>query len=341
MSDDTVRLSVNGRDFSGWTGVTIAMSIDNVADAFSVSAPFDPDAPDIRAAFKPFGYQRVEVFVGSDRILTGFIDAVSPSIDSGSRGISVQGRSLPSHLIDCSVLGELEFSGLALSTIAKVLTAKFGIAVRADNDTNPLEVARAEYGQSIADFLNSLAAPRNLLLNSSYSGELVISWAKLLKDKPVTADLTEGMPPFKSASGHFDGTKRFSIYEVATQFAGEVDLVGTATDAAIKVYRPHSIAAGDTDQDPDITAARLRTSSFASSIGVSASVSGWRRPDGKLWAERQAITLLAPGAMIYTRTKFIIAEAQLKLSASERSTDLRLVLPEMYTGDLPKETPWA
>ena len=77
---------------------------------------------------------------------------------------------------------------------------------------------------------------------------------------------------------------------------------------------------------------------IASSLSVSVTLDGWRRPDGKLWAERQAITLQAPSIYIDKKTKFIIAGLSLKLDPTNgRTVDLRLVPPEIYSAELTKK----
>jgi len=338
MPSDIVRLVIDGKEFTGWTGVTISMAIDQLADAFSVTAPFDPA---LKGAFKPFGYQAVQLYIDSDIVLSGRIDKIDAKTDASDRSINMQGRSLTGILGDCSIEGDLEFSGLTLATIARKLCKPFGITVRADADTSPLEVARAEYGQSPADFLNSLAAPRNLFLNSSFDGMLVISSAKDLGTKMPKDNLIEGEAPLLSVSASFDATKRFSAYTAAMQFAGEADLTGSISDPSIKIYRPKVAALDDSDQDATITASRLRSGAYASAVGISASVSGWRRKDGMRWAERQALNLTAPGSMLYKQAKYIIAGATFKLDTGGRTTDLRLVLPETYSGSMPKSEAWA
>lgn len=341
MSDD-VRLVVEGKEFRGWTGVTIEMAIDQVADAFSLSMPYDSDRAELRDAFRPFGYQCVQVYIDDDLLITGRVDKVEAKSDAGDRTLTVQGRSLTGALVDCSIDGALEFSGLALSTIARQVCRPFGLTVRADNDTDALEVARAEYGQSAAEFLLSLASPRALFLNSGYDGKLVISWARSLVNRPPVAALIEGQHPLLSVEASFDGTKRFSVHKVSTQFAGEVDITGQASDAGVPLYRPHLVAAGDADTDPSVTAARSRTASIGASVAVSAGVSGWRRPDGKRWAERQIVTLRAPGAKLTTERNWLTAGVTLKMDASSgRTADMRLVMPEVYAGSAPAVLPWA
>ncbi len=340
MPDD-VALRVKGRKFTGWTGVSIGMAIDQVADTFSLSMPYDPARNDLRQAFRPFGYERVEVRLDDELMITGTVDKVEAATGADDRTLSVEGRSLTGPLVDCGILGDLEFSGLALSTIARKVCGPFGIVVRADNDTGPIDIARAEYGQTVADFLLSLAGPRNLFLNSSYDGKLVISWARALAQRPAVAALVEGERPLLSVSASFDGTRRFSKYRRATQFAGAVDIMGEAVDSGVSVYRPNLAAAGDADTDPGATARRARTAGFAGAVSVTATLAGWRRPDGARWAERQAVTLKAPGAMLPTETKYIIAGLTLKLDTGGKTSELRLVLPELYSGEMPKVTPWA
>jgi len=340
MQADLVGLRLAGQDFTGWTGVSIGMAIDQVADTFSLSLPYDPANSRLRGVIRPFGYEPVEVRLDDELLLTGRVDKIDAAVSAGERMLTVEGRSLTGTLVDCGIEGALEYSGLALSTIARKICQPFGVAVRADNDTNPIEIARAEYGQSPADFLNSLAAPRNLFLNSSYDGKLVISWARTLVQRPAVATLIEGQHPILAVNASFDGTHRYSKYLQATQFAGAVDIVGQATDGGVNVYRPHLAAVGDTDTDPGATARRARTAALVGAVAVSVSLHGWRRPDGARWAERQAVTLKAPGVMLETETKYIIAGVTCKLDAGGKTVDLRLVLPELYAGEIPGSMPW-
>lgn len=341
MSDD-VRLLINGREFAGWTAATITMAIDQCSDAFSLSAPFNPDDAAVRAAFTPMGYQSVELYIGDDKLLTGTIDQVDPALNESSITLGVQGRSLTAPLVDCSIDGPLEFSGLTLAGIARQLAKPFGIKVRADYDTPKIEAASAKYGQSPYDFLSSIGGPRNMLLNSSFDGELVITDGKALANRQPVAALVQGVPPLKSVSPSFDGSGRFSVYKVSAQQDGESNVNGQVTDAGIKKYRPRLIEQDDAGTDPKLSAAWERSKAYVASMSCTAVISGWRRPDGKRWAERQVITLKAPGAMLYRETAWLIAGVTHTLTDDDgRLTTLRLILPETYAGTVPKVLPWA
>lgn len=341
MVEDIVRLIINGRDFSGWTAATISMSIDNAADAFSLTAPFDPSDPAVKAAFVPRKYQDVQVLIGDDVVLTGRVEKVAPHSGPDGRTLNVQGRSLTGQLVDCSIDGELEFSGLTLAAIARKLARPFGVSVRADADTPAIEIASAKFGQSPYDFMASLAGPRNMLLNSSYEGQLVITDGKALAIRDPIATIIEGRPPFISCDPDFDSTACFSYYKVSSQQDGFSDVPGKVTDSTIARYRPRLIEQDDAGTDPRLAAAWERSKAFADSMTVGVQISGWRRPDGKRWAERQLITLQAPGAMLSRESKWLIAGVSHKLSNDDaKVTDLRLIIPETYAGTIPKVLPW-
>jgi prophage tail gpP-like protein len=371
MSDE-VRLIIEGKELAGWEGCSIEMAVDQIADVVSVDGPWDPDRADLRSAFRPFGFQPLQLYIDDDLYITGLVDKVKPSLSAENRKINIQGSSLTGQLVDCSVKGDLEFSGMTLAQIARRLCAPFGIKIRADTDTEVIPEARSEYGQGVADFLNSLAAPRNILLNSSYAGELVLTSGASLIGKTPVARLVEGEWPVESVDADYDATKRFSLYQVATQFAGLPDIVDSAYDSGVPIYRPHLQAAQDAVASPEDSgaqaaldldeeaangqsaaqaaakvkkaraAARLRAEAFSNSCPISVTVDGWRRPDGKRWAERQIVTLLAPSAMIYKEVSWLIAGVMLKLDVGGGySTTMRLVLPETYSGTMPKVIPWA
>ena len=356
---DTVRLQIAGQDFTGWIGVTIKIAVDQAADSFSVTAPFDPTLQQVLDAFRPFGYQIVRLFLGDDLIITGRIDSVSAGVSGRDRTITVQGRALTGILVDCSIDGPLEYSGLRLADIAlkicRPLYADFpsllpDACVRWDNNTDPIDPARARYGQRGYDFLISLAAPHNLLLHSAPTGDLVITWATWFPDRSPVAALVEGEGNLLSVSASFDGEARYSIYKIATQFAGAEDIKGEATDTAVPIFRPLLQAESEVDSNPSFTATRKRTEAIARSFGVSATLSGWRDPNGDLWAKREigrrivppTVTLRAPGAMLPTEAKYTAVGITLRIDESDgKVADLRLVQSELYGGSVPEVTPWA
>jgi len=342
VTDDVVKLLIDGREFSGWEEARIDMAIDQLADTFSLSGPFDPTDSALVAAVEPYKYKKATILLGSDVYLTGRLELPNFDTDPANRPFSLSGRSLPGILADCSceVDETSEASALTFAQIARQKVCKpLGILVRDDDTqtaTRTIPEARAAYGDTGFDFLHKLAAPHNLLLNSSYDGRLVITNSDDLVDYPLRAELVEGDPIIKSVHASFDSTKRFSLCEIASQFAGASDIVGSASDSTIDLYRPRRKAIEEADQsDPDATAARMMSEYIASSMSITATLVGWRRPDGGRWSERQIVTLKYPSAYLFKSARYVISGCSLKLSAKDGyTTELRLVPPEVYSSKI-------
>jgi len=337
---DEVRLEVAGRKLTGFDGITLTMAIDSLADSFALTMPYDPDRSDLRVALRPFAYTPCKVYLDDDLLLTGRIEKLAPKMDAGERSLTVEGRSLTGVLVDCGIEGDLDFKGLTLAVMARKLCKPFGIIVHADADSEQF-TTRAECGQTVLDFLNSIAAPRNLFLNSTFQGGLRISSASALTQAAPVAALIEGQVPLLAVSASYDGTRRFSSYDVDAQIDAE-NVHGHEDDTAVPVHRPTIILMKDMDPDPNATARRARMEAIAAALPITATVSGWRTPRGQRWHERQSVTLKAPGAMLATERKYLIAEATFRLDKSAGKTvDLRLVMAEAYAGKPLGVLPWA
>lgn len=337
-----ITLAVAGQLFSGWEGVTITRSIDTCADAFALTAPFDPDRKEMREQFRPFGYQNCMLYIGKEKILMGNIEKIEPVISENDVIITVQGRSLTGFLVDCyaEATGH-EFTGRTLGGIAEWFCNLYGISIETpDGDTDAIAETRIEPGQKVFEYLNQLAQGKGMLLSSDSGDNLIIRRSKP-EGKSVAA-IVEGESPFLGGSGSYDGTQRFSRYKVLLQQDGNPDIEGTVEDMGIPCYRPKVEVGTDVDgKDAKIAAKWRRTMALAESVGLSVSVSGWRAPGGKIWNKSDPITLKAPSLMIYRESPFTVAGVTLRIDETQgRVADLRLVLPQTYTTDMPEAYPW-
>ena len=159
---------------------------------------------------------------------------------------------------------------------------------------------------------------------------------------PVAAVLTEGQHGLTISSATYDGTQRFSSYDVFGQEPGENANFARVVDPAITgAYRPKASQANDTNAANITEAAKwLVTAELAQAITIPLAVEGWRRPDGKLWAENTLIALTAPSLMIYRPSTLIIKTVQFNRTENQDMTSLSLTIPGAYTGVLPEVYPW-
>ncbi|HAU6244578.1 TPA: phage tail protein, partial [Klebsiella oxytoca] len=86
---EELTLNVDGKVWGGWTDMAINRSLESVAGEFdlTVTAQWSSAAP---RSIKPG--QSCTVSIGSDRVMTGYIDDFIPSYDSENVSLRVMGR---------------------------------------------------------------------------------------------------------------------------------------------------------------------------------------------------------------------------------------------------------
>lgn len=341
VGDDDVSLTVGGRQFTGWTGVSITLNEDSIAAGFSLTAPFDPEREDLRTQLRPFAYRMARVFIGNELVLKGTIEKIAPTLTADDRSVTITGRSTTGAMVDCSIEGQgSEFRGQSLKTIVTWIGNLFGVTV-VDNtaDTGEINETRPEPGETAFDFVNRLAKSKGRLLSADPRGILTISTPSAAPT-PV-ASITEGAHPLLSASADYDGTRRYSKYITYADIDGDPGLKGQAEDTGVAIYRPTRFEADANVDDLTAAAEWQRSLDLVGATRLRVTLAGWRRPDGKLWRNSDVVTAQIPSVMIYSDTRFRIAGATLRIDENRgRITELRLVLPEAYTREMPGAYPW-
>ena len=102
-NSDKVRVVVNGSasEYEYWTELSITSELNTVARSFQIGTTAKlPQSADLLTAFKVG--DEIQVYIGSDLVLTGYIDATPISYDGTNVTASIIGRSRTEDLIDCS-----------------------------------------------------------------------------------------------------------------------------------------------------------------------------------------------------------------------------------------------
>ena len=344
MSDlntvDIVTLETGGRTFQGWEQLSINRSLESGADGFSFLAANDPEDENIKSSFKPFQYQECKVKIDGETIITGNIDVPSFDFNTGGKNVNIQGRSKTGVLIDCSYDGSsYQFRNMTLKDIAYQVCLPFGINVNCLNNSGNIAEAILEPGQTPFEFLSGLAQANSLLISNDANGNLLI-YKPDISQAPVQ-NIIEGKDNFISGSSSFDGQARFSKIKMNVQQDGANNIQGIALDSFITKYRPIIINGSETDGANVTKAAEWkRAQMLASSFGISVVMAGFRTPSGLLYSPGQIVTLKSPALHIYKETSFLIAEPNFTIDTSGKITQMRLVFPATYTGEMPKVMPW-
>ncbi len=95
-----VTLLVGGMEYGGWKSVRIEAGIDRQARSFDLEVTSRwPGNTNIASRIKPGDV--VQVKIGIDLVLTGYVDATPIKYDGKSYSIGIKGRSKTADLVDC------------------------------------------------------------------------------------------------------------------------------------------------------------------------------------------------------------------------------------------------
>ncbi len=333
---DVVTLRVNGRNFAGWQGVAITRSIEQAASSFTLQAtPRYPGEPNpIRIV--P-GDAKCAVFIGGEKVITGWIDSLAPTLDATAAKLTVAGRSLTCDVVDCSAEHKPgRWHGVKAEQIARELVKPFGIEVAVLCDTGaPIARHAVERAESVFECLDRLARMRGLLVTDDQFGRLVLT--RTVYQRAETGIVEGGN--LLGGSSKFDASAVFSKYTVHGQTAGNdedfgdtvAQITGEAVDPGVKRYRPLVIQA---ENHCNAATAKARAQwEAATRLGKSTEatvhVLGWRQvPGGPLWAP--GLTVHVKSADLGLDGDFLITDVTFTLNEQGTRTTLALALPDAY-----------
>lgn len=332
---DIVTLRVNGRNYAGWQEVTITRSIEQAAGAFSVRAtrryPSEPNQ------IRLVPGQACTVFIGGEKVITGWIDHAAPDFDSTASKLAVGGRSKTCDLIDCSAVHKPgRWHNVKAEQIAAELCEPFGVEVIALVDTGaPIPRHAVERAEKVFECLDRLARMRGLLVTDDQFGRLVLMRPGLTR---AETGLTEG-GNIIGGSSKFDASAVFSKYIVHGQSVGNDDdfgdtvaqITGEASDPGVSRYRPLVINA-ENHCNPATAKARAQWEA-ATRLGKSTEgtviVAGWRQvPGGPLWAP--GLTVPVTSAELMLDGDFLTTDITFTLNDKGTRTSIGLALPDAY-----------
>jgi len=358
VNGDQATLVVAGREFRGWTRVEVSRSIDSAAATFGFEATARwPDEPNpIR--IRPL--QECQVYLGTDLVVNGLIDAVSPSYSATSHAIQVTGRSLTGQLVDCSAVDVgPQLRGQTVLQIARRLAAVYGVGVDADVDVgDAVKRFVLEPGETVFAAIERLARLRQLLVTDTPDGTLLLtragetraSGALAAWSEAVTDDLDR--PAQKrpvnnvlEASASFDASQRYTEYRCRGQSVADDQTHGesaahpdaTETDDGLDVRRVLVLTAeGPADRATCRDRATWEAATRAGkSVSYQATVQGWRQTDGgDLWQVNQIVPVR--DQIIGLEADLLVTEVQYTLGPDGTRCAMRLAPRQGYLSEPPR-----
>lgn len=332
MTSTDVKFYIGDQIFTGWDSVSIQRNVDSLCGSFSMSF-FDRWGND--ASKWPLIPNRpIKVTLGTERVITGFVDDLSVQYDAASSSMSVAGRDKACDLVDCSAVPK-EYTNLKADKIAEALLAPFGIELIVDADAGE-KFAKwtVKPGETVFENLERLGKMRGLFFISDEFGRVHMqnrgntkSNGRIVHDENIL-----------SASIKFDNLNRFSSYLVIGQSAGSDNFKsdetilgkGQATDGGVGRYRPLIIQAeGNADRNSIQKRANWELSvRIAKAVVVTVTVLGWTTANGNLWRVNELVDLVDPYLGI--NGDMLISSVTFKKSGEGTKTEMELVHKEAF-----------
>jgi len=329
---DAVTLFLNKKVFEGWEDVQVTRELNVLASDFQLKLTDKWKVNQETFSVQPGA--ECHLHLGKKSFLTGWIDSVALSISTNERSLTANGRSRTCDLVDCSVTGDNEFSGLNLKEIATKACAPFNVPVVFKTDPGAIfEKVTIQQGETVFGLLDRLARQRKILMFPDYEGFLVFAIAGS-KRSPV--QLIEGVNVL-SGSATFDNSERFSVYTVKGQnlsFLGEPDQSaapsGEATDEGISRFRP-LIVVGETATDDGASSDRAAYEAglrAAKALEVEVQVQGWLRVDGTPWEINEVVA--CDIGSLGVRRNLLIKKVTFNKNNSGTTATLTLIRPDAF-----------
>lgn len=133
MTEDqnTVSLTVDGLDYSGWKSVEIAAGLEDQARSFTLSITWKWPGQNVAVPIRQGA--KCHVRIGGDLVLTGWVFSSPIDYDDKQITTTITGRSLTADLVDCAAVNKPgQWNNQSVLTIVKALAGPYGISVRSE-----------------------------------------------------------------------------------------------------------------------------------------------------------------------------------------------------------------
>lgn len=343
MTDETeldeyrVTLRVNGLEFAGvggkrWASVQVDTSIEDLASSFSVAAlgVFATEESFINEG------DAVEVWVGADRLVTGYVDDVEHAGDAENETVRVSGRSKTCDLVDCSApIGT--WRGLTLARLIAVLCDGYEVEIvdEAGVGGTIIRQHRTEEGETIFDALDRLGRDIGFVPTDDGAGRLVLTRAG--ESGAAGEAIVRGAVGFLEGGTRRSMAERFSTYQCKGQSFTDLEVDASATGGAsdVGVTRTRTLIVrperGLTRAGAADRAAWEATTRAAKALEANYTLRGWRKADGELWQKNQMAEVLDGFARLIGAELLIVGLSFTLDPEAGRKVGLRLAPREAFT----------
>jgi prophage tail gpP-like protein len=345
---DDVLITVGDTTVSGWKSVRISAGIERCPRDFDVTATEVFPGVD-KIVMRPG--DECSVFLGKDRVLTGFVNRYSASIEPTGHTVSVSGRGACQDVVDCAAHWQgQQIVSTSVLKVAQDLCEPLGITVRgasgppvgkpgADRASRIIPYMVLMLGETVWTIIERMCRLSGLLVFEDADGALVLVEGPTA-DPDAAGSLDVAGTGFaegvnvKSASLALSDDQRFSPYEVywfsfnpLLEFGEEQNFISSSADPGVRRYRPHVMIA-ETGKEMSHQVAVDRANWEASrrwgqGHQLTIVTDSWRDGNGKLYRPYTLARLELPTLKV-SGVAWLISEATYIKGAGGTSCELKL-----------------
>jgi prophage tail gpP-like protein len=306
LTPDKVTLLIAGKEHGDWSSYEVDSDLLTPADAFHVTLGM-PDGqmpPDVVAGAS------VEVKVGADTVMTGYVDEIAHQVSKTSHTFTMSGRDFAADLLDCAcpIFTKKE---AALSEIVAAIVRDFNITkhiIDADTTLTRKKVA-VDPGESAWNTLCHAAEANGLWPWFEPDGTLVVGGpdynepevATLILRRDGSGNNVISLDKTESMAERFSKVTVYGQAPGTSLDPGQNNLYYSAPDYAVSRNRPKIVQDHEADSVAVCTgrARKLIADSRLQGLTLSALVKGHRivapgQPaDGLLWKPGQRVRVIS------------------------------------------------
>lgn len=335
-----MKVRINDNFFVNFNDFSVSTQLDSVASTFAFAMPKTEKDKNKIEICRPLSYYKCDLFNDAGKVfLTGNITNHDFNSKATPELIVVSGYSKGGILEDVTIPYSqypLESIGLNLKDIASKLCKLYGVGLVIDGSVRQeceiaYEKSVAEPTDTIKDYLCKLAAQRNIIVGHDIHGRIILfrpnihAKSKEFFNKENTTEMSLSV----------DGRALHSEIAIIRQASKDnPDLTGAdiLKNSMVKQYRStvKTLSSGE-ETDTDKAVKNLIADELKA-IKLSLSFNSWK----SLYVG-DIIEVQNEEIFIHKRSRFIVQTTNISESPEGRTMTVEAMLPEAFSGDMPKD----
>lgn len=338
--DGELVLTVGGQALTGWKSVEVDVGLEQMPNTFQVDAT--ENSPTAKDAVGVKEGSPCTVALGSDKVITGYVDTVIPYFDAGGHGVRLVGRGKCQDLVDCSAeWAGSQVSGSSALEIAQKLAKPYGITARLEGPAGPVVPQfNINVGDTPADILELVTRHAGLIYYEGPDGELILAEVAAedaasgfvegqnVQAASVIRSIAQRYSDYKCSLLSVETSGLFEDFEGLYYFACQDPFVGRRRQLVL-------VAEGvDGGRELAKTRALWEASRRAGrGRAVNVTVDSWRDRAGKLWTPNTLAPIALPTLKL-TGATYCLAAIKFRYGLeSGRTADVTLMPRESFAPD--------